>query len=227
MNVSVVVASYNGEKYIKQQLDSIILQLDNKDEVIVSDDGSTDRTMHLLKEYEGNYSSITILNGPQKGLASNFENAILHASNEIVMICDQDDYWYPNRIHLIKQKFIEHPEINVILNNADYIDAYGNKLEGFLFEKRNAKHGYFRNVIYSTYYGCCMAVKHDFIKDSLPFPKGVLYDQYLGALAEKRNSSLFVNAVLVSHRVHDSNWSQEQNIANQIKYRIRLLKNTF
>ena len=86
MNISIAMASYNGEKYIGEQLDSILDDLEEDDEIILSDDGSTDGTVQIVEEYVRKYSNIKIVIGPQRGVFSNFENAMLHCSNDVIFV---------------------------------------------------------------------------------------------------------------------------------------------
>ena len=103
MSISIAMATYNGEKYIKDQLDSILVQLGKDDEIIISDDKSTDQTTEIIKKYIKEDSRIKLLEGPQKGFVKNFENALLNCSNEIIFLCDQDDIWLENK----KEKVLE------------------------------------------------------------------------------------------------------------------------
>ena len=74
--ISVCMATYNGEKYLKEQLDSILKQIKSSDELIISDDGSTDLTCTIIKEYQKEYKNINLIDGPKKGVQKNFENAL-------------------------------------------------------------------------------------------------------------------------------------------------------
>ena len=94
--ISVCIATYNGEKYIKEQLDSILPQLKKLDEIIISDDKSKDKTLKIIKTL--NDSRIKIFTNPKKGLISNFENAITKSSGDYIFLSDQDDIWHENKI---------------------------------------------------------------------------------------------------------------------------------
>jgi len=95
--ISVCIATYNGEKYIKEQLNSIIIQISQEDEIVVSDDWSNDRTLEIVSNYQDNRIKI-LFNKKEKGYSKNFENAILYAKGDIIFICDQDDVWLPNKV---------------------------------------------------------------------------------------------------------------------------------
>lgn len=96
--ISVCIATYNGEKYLKEQLDSIIPQLTAQDELIISDDGSKDTTMEIIKRYAANDSRIKVYKGPGKGVIANFEFAINQTQGEFIFLADQDDVWLPEKV---------------------------------------------------------------------------------------------------------------------------------
>ena len=98
MSVSVVMAAYNGEKYLPQQIDSIISQMNPDDELIISLDPSDDRSEQIIRDYCMKYSNIRLLMGPGKGLISNFENGLRSAVNEYIFLADQDDVWLKEKI---------------------------------------------------------------------------------------------------------------------------------
>ena len=95
--ISVCIATYNGEKYLAEQLDSILLQVSEEDELIISDDGSTDHTLEILRTYAANYPQIQLLQGPGQGVIANFAFALTHTKGEVIFLADQDDVWLPNK----------------------------------------------------------------------------------------------------------------------------------
>lgn len=128
MKISVALASFNGEKFIKQQLLSIINQTRKVDEIIISDDGSTDSTIALIKEIMGKYDIVyTILNNSNHGVVHNFYNAFKYTSGDVVVLCDQDDIWMPNKIEEIEKVFFDE-SIKCLNTSFDYIDEFGKKI---------------------------------------------------------------------------------------------------
>jgi len=110
MNLSVVVTTYNGEKYIQEQIDSILNQTRVPDEVIVLDDGSTDETLDILIDYENNHPSIfdIKINDRNLGVTKNFEKGIRVSNGDAIFLCDQDDVWHPKKVER---------QISALLNN--------------------------------------------------------------------------------------------------------------
>ena len=95
--ISVAMAVYNGEKYIKEQICSILAQLSKDDELVISYDDSCDNTLNIINGLRGNDSRIKLVNGLSKGLIKNFENAIVNCSNEYIFLSDQDYVWCENK----------------------------------------------------------------------------------------------------------------------------------
>ena len=116
---SVVMATYNGEKYIKEQIDSILKNMNDCDELIISDDGSTDNTIKLINEYQD--KRIKLINGPRKGVKQNFANAIENATGKYIFLSDQDDIWMENKMRLVLEEF-EKNNVTVVIHDAEVID---------------------------------------------------------------------------------------------------------
>ena len=226
--ISVVMATYNGEKYLRNQLDSIIPFLLPNDELIVSDDGSTDKTLDILNEYINRYPNIVLVDGPHQGVVKNFEFGLSKSTKDVVLICDQDDIWLPEKIDKMRNVFSANENLYLVLHDMFISNDYKieNNIEGVSsFERRRRKHGVFNNWWYSGYFGCCMGLSKSFLKKVLPFTKHVkLYDQWIGLLGEYYKSSLFINDKLIIHREHNNNVSKEKtSVLYKIKARFFLL----
>ena len=101
IRVSVAMATYNGEKYIKEQIDSILNNLEKSDELIISDDGSKDGTIKIIQEYQKKDSRIKLYDGPKNGVKQNFANAIKNCSGEYIFLADQDDIWNDKKVEKV------------------------------------------------------------------------------------------------------------------------------
>ena len=209
MNNSVVMATYNGEKYIKEQIYSILKNLNDDDELIISDDGSTDNTLKIIKNY--NDKRIKIFDGPRKGVKQNFANAIKHASGEYIFLSDQDDIWEENKIKEVR-KIFEKDNCIVVTHNALIVDKELNSSNKTFFEFRKSGNGKLKNIYKNTYIGCCMAFKSQLKDKILPIPNNIeMHDQWIGMLGEKYGKSIFLDKCLIKYRRHDGNVSKMEH----------------
>lgn len=224
--VSVVLASYNGEKYIQKQLDSILIQLNDNDEVIISDDGSKDGTKEIVKKMASNDKRITLIDGPCKGYNKNFENAIFHATGEYIFFSDQDDIWMPNKVEEVISSF--EKGIDCIRHDCVVVDDSGNVLSESYLKERKASTGYIKNIYKNTFTGCCMCVKREWLLKLLPFPDDVFYDAWIGILSSKFNKAKILDSKLIKWCRHEgtvTNATKRNSVSWIIKDRLRLFKN--
>lgn len=223
---SIVMATYNGEQYIKEQIDSILINMKENDELIISDDGSTDNTKQILIEYQNKDKRIKIIEGPHKGVKQNFANAIVNANGKYFFLSDQDDIWRNDKIDKVLEIF-ERENCVVVTHDAQVINS---KLEIVLpsfFEYRKCGSGFIKNIWKNTYIGCCMAFDSKIKDKILPIPNNIeMHDQWIGLIGEKNGKSIFLKEKLIEYRRHDNNVSKLQHygLIKMIKNRITLLK---
>jgi hypothetical protein len=222
-SISVAMTTFNGEKHLAEQLDSILVQLREKDEIIVSDDGSTDQTLDLLNQYAQKDSRIKIDIHENLGHARNFERAVSLCSNPVIFLSDQDDVWYPHKVESTLNLFADR-EVDLIMHNADIIDEQGVD-SGNILVKRY-KHGVFNNLLISSYWGHCMAFRRSMIENEPDMPPKLKHhDMWIGLIAERNNASLFVKQSWVKHRIHSSNVSRKLSIKERILSRLHMTFN--
>ena len=229
MNLSICIATYNGSKFIREQLDSILFQLDIHDEIIISDDSSLDDTIDIIKSY--NDSRIFLIeNGKYKNPIFNFENAIRHANHDIIVLADQDDIWLSNKLPIIRAYFSEKDYKNKIYTLV--MDNYSIGNDGKIFDESlykylNSGKGVIKNFIRNTYLGCNMAFSRKLLVKSLPFPKTIpMHDVWLGLLSEFYGEVYFSPEKTIYFRRHGNNATKESySIFQVIKWRMSLLYN--
>ena len=204
--ISVAMATYNGEKYIKEQMDSIINQLNTDDEIVISDDGSTDKTIEIIKSYKD--KRIAIYEGPKNGVKQNFANAISKCKGKYIFLADQDDIWLDNKINIVLRIFAEK-KCQCVIHDAIVFDSSSNEIIYDSFYKfRNSRSGIFKNIIKNSYIGCCMAFNSSIKNKILPIPNNIeMHDQWIGILCEKYGKSIFINDILLKYRRHNNNVS--------------------
>lgn len=225
--ISVCMATYNGEKYIKEQLESILCQLASDDEVIISDDGSKDSTLDIIESLHDNRIKV-FENEGRHGVVPNFENAIKRASGDYIFLSDQDDVWAQNKVvivlsYLKRYDFISH--------NAEMIDSEGHSLNIDYFSIRKTQYGFWNNLYRMGYLGCCMAFKRKCLDVVLPFPKDILWhDMWITANLHLYFHGIIIQDCLLRYRRHGNNASPSgekstYSIGFKIKYRLFIIYN--
>ena len=131
MKISIAMATYNGMKYIQEQLDSIRLQNMKADELIITDDASTDGTYEYIKKYieQNELAGWRIERNVERiGYICNFNKALSMCSGDIVFTCDQDDIWHRDKIEILSRLMDGNKEIKVAASSFEFIEADGEKI---------------------------------------------------------------------------------------------------
>ena len=223
--ISVCIASCNGEKFICQQIDSILNQLEKKDEIIISDDSSTDSTVEIIKSYSD--PRIKLLeNCKFKSPVFNLENALKLAKGDYIFLADQDDLWKKNKIEITLGYLKEY---NVVISDCNLINEDGVETHPSFFELNGSKSGLVHNFIQNSYLGCCMAFDRKILSAILPFPRNIaMHDIWIGIMSELIGKPLFLSEKLVSYRRHSLNFSPTTQKSNfsiwyKIGYRLQFM----
>ena len=222
-SISVALAAYNGEKYIRKQIESILMQLEQNDELVISLDPSLDGTEDIIQSFHD--SRIKLIHGKGKGVISNFENAVVHTSNDIIFLCDQDDIWMENKVEEVLSCFDEN--VKVVMHDCIVVDENMNTIYPSFFKHRNTKLGIVHNIMKNSYIGCCMAFTSDLKENILPFPNDLpMHDQYIGLMGEMKGKNVLLNKALLYYRRHDDNASDitHSNALQMIKWRLQIIK---
>jgi len=207
--ISVAMATYQGMPYIVRQLDSIMIQLALDDEIVISDNGSTDGTVEHLQSAAAKDQRIRLvfLSSP-KGIIPNIQNALRLCRGEIIFLSDQDDIWKSGKVSIISSFFDTDPNLLAVQGDAELIGLDERVIFPSFFALRRCGPGIFKNFKKNTWQGCSMAFRHSLLDAALPFPKGIpMHDMWLGLLAELAGKVAFVPEVLISYRRHENNQS--------------------
>jgi glycosyltransferase involved in cell wall biosynthesis len=225
--VSVCMATYNGLNHINEQLESILQQLKPNDEVIISDDHSTDGTWEWLKIQAANDGRIILTRNPKKGVITNYHQAIRKSSKDIIFLSDQDDVWRPNKVDLVVQAFVMNPGKTVVVSDLQIVDEQLVELEPSYFKLRDVGEGFLRNLRKSGYIGASMAFRDELKKMILPIPPNVpMHDMWIGLLADYHKEVLFLPVVTGMYRRHGDNVTalqSKQSKFRQATWRITIL----
>lgn len=226
MTISVCIATYNGEKYVRGLIASILSQETPVDEIIVSDDGSTDHTIAILREM-GDARIRIFAHKASHSPIFNFENALSHAAGDHIFLADQDDLWHPAKVSRITPLLQEY---DLVVSDCSLIDENDGCIVPSYFEQRGSGPGIGKNIWKNTYLGCCMAFRRSVLLKALPFPPSIpMHDMWLGLIAEIYGSTHFCNEKLVSFRRHASNASptaalnSSYSLVQKIRFRFDLV----
>ena len=226
--ISVCIATYNGERYIRQQIESIVCQLNVDDEIIVSDDGSTDGTLDIVKGIGD--KRIKIIEGPgRKSPILNFECALKASKGDFIFLSDQDDVWKPDKVEICMEWLKTY---HCVVSDAEVTDNRLKPLYPSLYAIMQVRQGRIYNTIWKNgYTGCCMAFRRNVLEASLPFPKNIpMHDIWIGNVAAYKYNVIFIPDRLIHFRRHENTIScngkgSKFTIWQQMKFRLNIIKN--
>ena len=196
---SVCVATYNGERFIEQQLRSILAQLAPEDELIVSDDGSTDKTLQIVDSIGD--KRIRIRHSQAHYFKHNFIEAMQEAKGEILFLSDQDDVWLPGKYARCIE---ELKDVDLVCTNSQMTDEDLQVVEPDFFSVYHSGPGVMKNAMNNTYYGSCMAFRRSLLDQALPMPptREIGHDIWLGLVAEMTGKVRFIDTPYLLYRRH-------------------------
>lgn len=206
MTISIAMATYNGALYIQEQLASFARQTRQPDELVVSDDGSTDETLSIIQRFAASapFPVRLFRNESALGYAKNFEAAMERCTGDLLFLSDQDDVWLPEKLERVEREFSTDPETFVIINDAAVVEEdlrdtgltkLGQTLSLGLPEDR-----------FLT--GCCSALRASLLPMILPVPAHCfVHDTWLHAVATRLGLRCVLPESLQYYRRHDNNTS--------------------
>jgi glycosyltransferase involved in cell wall biosynthesis len=200
--VSIALCTYNGDAYLKQQLDSIVNQSYPEIELIVVDDCSTDNTLNILKEYSARYSFIKLFINPQNlGYIRNFEKAMSLCNGDFIALSDQDDIWDLNKI----EKQVKAIGKNLLIyHDSEFVDQNGESLSLYMSDIMNLYRGDQPEVFlfFNCISGHSVLMKKELRNELLPFPEAYFHDWWMGYVGTNLGSIDFIEESLVKYRQH-------------------------
>ncbi|SEN06494.1 Glycosyl transferase family 2 [Loktanella fryxellensis] len=214
--ITVVLATYNGERFIEEQLQSLLDQTRQPDEVIVSDDASDDATIEIVDKYLVQFKCLTVFlkNNTPKGFRKNFADAAAQATSDFIAFCDQDDVWEPEKL-AICSAHLDDTDVFMVVHQSTLIDADGLQI-GIFHQgiESTQKIGPFSRDLWSVYAGFSTVVRSSFFK-CLPFeqfPRDYIapqhrlaHDRWTHAMAQICGCTVEIAAPLVRYRQHGAN----------------------
>jgi len=206
IKVSVAMTTYNGERYLLQQVESILSQLGEEDELIIGDDGSTDKTLEMINKVVAIDKRVKVLQGKSLGVVRNFERTIKECNNELILLSDQDDVWVSNKIQVTKEHFQKEKKLTLLMSDLVVVDKELKVIHPSYIQLKGCSTGIMRNMVKNGYVGCALAFRKGLLPIILPFPEGIpMHDQWIGILAEMFGRTKMIEDKLVLYRRYEGN----------------------
>lgn len=231
--ISVCLTTYNSQRFLRRQLETLLPQLSQGDELIVSDDGSTDATPDIINEFAQLYPHVHIrfiINPGPHGYTPNFENALRECKGDFIFLCDHDDLWVDNKVARCLQLL---EDADFVVHDACIIDEKENRLSPSFFALRHPYRTFVGNVVKFGFLGCCMAFRRNVLSRALPFPPHYqlsTHDNWLTLVAMAYYRYVVSDEPLLAYRRHASNVSSgevnnHRSLWFRLRYRIYLIWN--
>lgn len=214
MLISIALATYNGERFIREQIDSILNQTLSDFEIIVCDDCSADNTVNIIKDYATKDSRIKIYTNVRNlGFKKNFEHILTLCHGGYIAFCDQDDIWVPDHLQILLEKIENH---DCVCANAQMIDDNGNPMgitmrdfiPAHILPTNNEffyKHELYGNIVQGT---ACM-IRRGLLEKALPIPESVkFHDWWFALIACEHGGCKYIDKTILQYRRHEANASK-------------------
>lgn len=237
--VVVLMATYNGEAYVAEQIDSIINQTYNFWRLIIRDDGSTDSTVQILSDYANIDDRIEVIsdNIGNIGQLLNFNELMKNVNKaQYIMFCDQDDWWYPTKIECSVNLLISKEEGGdgkkipcMVYSNFEVVDAklqhkYDAYISSFQYDNKEMAT---RLLVQNWIYGCTLIINRQLLEYCIPVPlEAENHDRWVATIASLVGEIHYLNDKTVKHRLHSNNVTTRED-TTKFKHRLRRVANRF
>lgn len=211
---SVAMCTYNGAPWLREQLESIAAQTRLPDEMVVCDDGSCDGTMEMLEAFAATaqFPVRVIQNEARLGSTGNFAKCAALCEGSVIVLSDQDDWWYPSRLQMTEEGFRAHPDASLVFFDADLVDPvmkplgvglwkslrFTGRMQEMLREGRGFELLLRRNLVT----GATAAFRADLLPLILPIPEGSVHDEWIALVGAAVSRIVPLPAVVIRYRQH-------------------------
>lgn len=233
--IDVLMATYNGEKYLKEQIDSILNQTYQNIHLIISDDCSTDKTREILKTYEENERISVFYQEKNLGYVKNFEFLLKQVENNLYMLSDQDDFWMPEKIEKSVEK-LQNENLDLVFGDLEVVDenlnTIYNSFSKFMLLDRKIKRELNTNklqYLYNCMTGCTILSKKEFLDKILPLPtnsKYMIHDYWMGLVISLNGKVGYLEEPYIKYRQHGNNQVGTDKISHKFK-KLEQVRNLF
>ncbi|MBE0575142.1 MAG: glycosyltransferase [Desulfuromonadales bacterium] len=217
------MAVFNGDQFLKRQLDSILVQLSENDEIVIVDDASNDETIAVVESFHD--SRIHVMrNAINIGPLKSFERALAEAKGDYIFFADQDDYWLPNKVETVVASFVNSKAL-AIVTDAKVVNSREDLVYESYSQWRNSGPGLLKNFYKNTFLGCCMAIRKECKEFLLPFPPfAYMHDRWIGLACTAVGTVSFLPQQLLIYHRHEKTVTkmQRSGVGQIIKLRFFL-----
>lgn len=219
MKISVALCTYNGEKFLREQIDSILNQTHLVHEIVVCDDCSSDTTMAIIEEYNAKHPNLFKIVSNETNLRSNknFEKAISLTTGDYIFLSDQDDIWRNDKVEKIMEVFSKNPTAEGVFSNANFIDKKSERIfpelslwssVNFFESSIKSENDLYKSLINIGNFltGATLCIKKEVRTDLFPFKTidNFIHDEWIAYILTKRKTLFFSNEKLISYRLHSN-----------------------
>ena len=212
--VDILLATYNGEKYLKEQIESLLNQTYTNIQIIISDDCSTDGTRDILKSYENNEKIKVYYQENNLGYVKNFEFLLKKVESDLYMLCDQDDFWKKEKVEKTVDK-LQKENLDLVFGDLEVVDENLNLLYPSYNKYMHLAHkidkyhkDYKLQYLYNCMTGCTMMSKKKFLDKILPLPtnsKYMIHDYWIGLIVSLNGKVGYLDKPYILYRQHGKN----------------------
>lgn len=207
--IDILMATYNGEKFLSEQLDSIVNQTYCDWKLYIHDDGSSDATVSIIQRYVSKYpDQITFINDGIKtgGAKNNFTYLMSFSYSQYITFCDQDDIWLPYKLETIISLLRRN---DLVISDVIIVNELNHVLNDSFYQINHSKKGFLNNLVHNSYIGCAMAFNRKLYDKAMPIPKNIpMHDWWVGLIGEAFGTVIFTDKKLMYYRRHCTNASQ-------------------
>lgn len=222
--ITVCMATFNGEQFLEEQIDSILSEFTEFDQLVVVDDCSKDRTLDILMSFAARDARILVLkNESNLGVVKTFEVSLSNAANEIIFLADQDDIWVAGRIDSCLDILANKPEVSAVLVNAELL-AFNEKTgRSFYSSDAGPSLTLLSQLLKNKVIGCCFCFRKPVLKLALPFVSGIsMHDWWLGCCSLLVGNIYFLDENKIYYRRHSNNASPAKRRAVGVVFKSRI-----
>ncbi len=211
IRLSIALCTYNGERFLQEQLDSIAAQTRLPDEVVVCDDGSRDSSVEIVRRWSAEvpFPVHLEINETNLGFAANFQKAMSRCVGDIVLPSDQDDVWRLDKLEKMEAAFAKRPDAALVYSNAKVVDENRTVLVDDFAEYVKPWRRYCISRYVTPFWnanpmdaGCCSAIRREALDRILPIPDGWYHDMWIYAVGPLFGATITLDEPLIEHRTH-------------------------